>query len=154
MKIKRSLALILALLMCVTVFAGCDDGNKTPGSDSPSNTSADDPLFGEDNVSLKVWAPTDAVDVFKKLCDDFIAKYPEKTIAIEVIPQSESNATTILATDPEASADVFGIASDQLATCINSDLISPVYEGAIESVKSENSEGAVKAATINDTLYA
>lgn len=155
MKIKRILALILALLMCATVFVGCGggEGDDTSGAAS-TNAATDDPLFGEDNVTLTVWAPAEAQDAFKKLCDDFVAKYPDKKITVEVVPQGENDAATMLLNDPEAGADVLGIASDQLNKMVNADAIAPVYDGAIEAVKSENSEGAVAAATMNDTLYA
>lgn len=156
MKIKRVLALVLALLLCVSVFAGCSgsESGSSSKADDTSSAANDDPLYGEDNVTLKVWAPAEAQAVFQKSCDAFIAKYPDKKIKIEVVAQGENDSATNLLGDPEAAADVLGIASDQLDKCLRADALAPVYEGAIESVKSENAQGAVDAATVDGTLYA
>ena len=150
---KRILALVLAVMLMATLFVGCggsgDNGSTTSGS-------SDDPFYGEDNISLKVWAPDAAVALTQKQCDAFKALYPNKTISIEVIAQGESDAATNLLNDPSAAADVFGFACDQLNKLEKAGVLSPVsdypeYEAA---VKARDSEESIAAATLNGKLLA
>lgn len=152
---KRILALILAVMLMATLFVGCG-GSSDQGNTNTSGSSNDDPFYGEDNITLKVWAPDAAVELTQKQCDEFIAQYPNKTISIEVVAQGESDAATNLLNDPSAAADVFGFACDQLNKLEKAGVLSPVsdypeYEAA---VKSRDSEESIAAATINGKLLA
>ena len=163
---KKILAVLLAGMMAVTAFAGCDSGstessNSGSGSESGSSDSVevkddivDESVFGdEDNISLKVWAPDKAVPLVKQQVEDFKKAYPGKTFTkIEVVAQSESDAGTQLLNDASVAADVFGFASDQLNKLVDAKVIAEV--AFTDHVSEENTEETVKAGTINDTLYA
>ena len=148
---KRILALIVAVLMLATVFVGC--GTDTDKGATASNADTD-PFHGEDNITLKVWAPNEAVETFQAQCDDFIAMYPDKTISIEVVAQGEADAATNLLNDPDAAADVFGFVCNNLNKLYNAGVITPVYDEFKEDVTKRNSEESVNAATLDDTLLA
>lgn len=144
---KRIFALILAVLMMATVFVGCDkteDGGKTAAT----------ALEPEAGATLKVWAPDAALDVFKAQCDAFIAQYPDAGITIEVVAQGEGDAAANLLNDPEAAADVFSFACDQLNRLKDANVIMPVNTSLAEDVKARNSEKSLQAATLDDTLLA
>ena len=158
---KRILALVVAVLMLATIFVGCGGGGSTSESAAPAgsdgaNTPASngDLFYGEDNITLKVWAPDAAVTLTKTMCDDFIAQYPDKSISIEVVAQGESDAATQLLNDPEAAADVFGFACDQLNKLNDAGVIFPVYPDYIDAVTADNSQESINAATLDGTLLA
>ena len=143
---KRIFALILAVIMMATVFVGCD---KTEEGGAAATA-----LEPEAGASLKVWAPDAALDVFKAQCDAFIAQYPDAGIKIEVVAQGEGDAATNLLNDPEAAADVFSFACDQLNRLNDANVIMPVNTTLAQDVTARNSAESIGAATLNDTLLA
>lgn len=152
---KRILALILAVLMMATLFVGCDGGDE--GGSATGGATALEPEAG---ATLKVWAPDAALDVFKGQCDAFIAQYPDAGIKIEVVAQGEGDAATNLLNDPEAAADVFSFACDQLNRLNDAGVIMPVNTTLAADVTARNSEASIVAATLplagtdTDTLLA
>ena len=56
---KKILALLLAVMMLASVLVACNGGNtNNNNSGNAGDTSNGDPFYGEDNISLLVWAPT------------------------------------------------------------------------------------------------
>lgn len=159
---KKILAILLAGMMAVTAFAGCGEGqSESSGSGSGGGGSievkddlVDESVFGdEDNISLKVWAPDKAVALVKQQVEEFKKAYPGKTFTkIEVVAQGEGDAVTQLLNDANAAADVFSFASDQLNKAIDAKVIARC--AFKDYVSDENVEDTVKAATIDDQLYA
>ena len=154
---KKLLALVLAVLMLASVLAACGGGSDTPKTnDTPAsdggNTAVDDPFYGEDDITLLVWAADKAVDLTKKLCDDFIAAYPDKKISIEVQVQGEGDAAANILNDADAAADVFSFACDQLNRLCRANALAPVFD--VADIKARNSEASINAATIDGELYA
>ena len=156
---KKLIALLLAVLMLASILVACgggsSDSGKTDngGSDTPAgNDTVDDPFYGEDDIKLLVWAADKAVDVTKTLCNDFIAKYPDKKISIEVQVQGEGDAAANILNDADAAADVFSFACDQLNRLSRANALAPVFD--VADVKARNSEASVNAATIDGELYA
>jgi arabinogalactan oligomer/maltooligosaccharide transport system substrate-binding protein len=168
MKMKRILAVLLASMLTATALVGCggsssssSSGSNDSSSTSDANTSTDSSLdngvvdvsdFGdEDNITLKVWAPDAAVEITQKQCDDFVALYPDKTINISVVAQTEAQAGTQAQTDPSTAADVFGFACDQLDNLVTAKVISEaVYAPEVEAA---NSAESVEAGKVDGTLY-
>ncbi|MBQ3417731.1 MAG: extracellular solute-binding protein [Ruminococcus sp.] len=151
---KKILALVLALLMVATIFAACGGGTTTTTSDDTGTATGGDPFGGEDNITLKVWAPEKAKDLTEKQCADFIALYPDKTISIEVVAQGEGDAASALLNDPDTAADVFSFPVDQLNKLVRAGVIAEVFPEYLDDVKARNSEFTVDAATVNGTTWA
>lgn len=149
---KRILALVLAVLMMAAIFVGCGGGSTTDTDTSGSGDT--DPFGGEDNITLKVWAPEKAKDLCEQQCQAFIEQYPDKTISIEVVAQGEGDAASALLNDPDTAADVFSFPSDQLNKLVNAGVIAPVFDEYLDDVTSRNSVESVAAGTIDDTLWA
>jgi len=161
---KKLIALLLAVMMIASVLAACGDnsnsGSKTdsaPASKADTTSSADaptseDPFYGEDNISLTVWAADKAIDLTNQLCDEFKAQYPDKKITIKVQVQGEGDAAAQVLNDKDAAADVFSFACDQLTRLLNSNALAPVFE--TEDVIARNTEASVAAATVDGVLYA
>lgn len=153
---KKFVALVLAVLMMASVLVACGGGNKggeatktdTPKGDTP----AAETLDIEDGAKLLVWSADKAVDLTKKLCEDFKAEHADKNIEIEVQVQGEDAAATQLLKDPDAAADVFSFASDQLSRLLKADSLAPVFSA--EDVIARNSEDSVTVATVDGELMA
>ncbi len=165
---KRVLGVILSGLMVATVFAGCQ---PTSGDQDPTEapTGSSDPttpaitsytvdevmadaaiaMGDEDNVTLKVWAPQAAQEVFQAQIDAFIKNFEDqgKTITIELAAMGEGDAATNLTTDPEAAADVLGFASDQGLALYKDQYLLPVRLNFVEPIKETHLAGAVDTAT-------
>lgn len=176
-KTKKIAGVMLAAAMIVTAFAGCsDDGGETGGSSSSGGTSsatteieavtvdemlADPELAlgteGKDSeVSLKVWAPADALDVFQAQCDAFAKNFKDqgRDIKIEVVQQGESDAAAILMSDPNAAADVFGFVSDNASKLYPGGYVAPVRTQYAKAIEDSNIEGALSVAKSDDKLVA
>ena len=170
---KRILCLILAVLMMASIFVGCskpaekkEEGNKggTTANDKAapvelqmSDSDAEAAIEGylpEDGAELLVWAPEKAVALTQKMCNEFIAEYPDKNIKITVKAQGEAEAATAIKNDPDSAADVFGFAADQLNGLVNSMALKPVSPIFWNKVVSENTAGSVEAAAFDGKLYA
>lgn len=153
MKIKKILAAMLATVMLGSAFVGCapSGGSDTTTTTAPAADDSD-PFRGEDNIKLTVWSPDKAVSLFKKQCENFIKKYPEKKITIDVKIQGEADAAAAIQNDPEAGADVFGFACNQLNDLVNTQIINNVFDP--EEVIANNSESSIQASTIDGKLYA
>lgn len=146
---KKILALLLAVMMLASVLVACNGGNtNNNNSGNAGNTSNSDPFYGEDNISLLVWAPDNAVSLTKQLCDDFIAKYPDKTITIDVQAQGEADAAAQMLNDLDKAADVFGFVCNNINKLQQGNALAPVVDDYLEDVKSRNTEFAVSTGTL------
>jgi len=163
---KRLGCIILAVLLCVSLLAGCGGGNASSngGSSNGSGGSGgsvsggkvDEKMFGDEtNIELKVWAPDKGVSLAKEQIETFKKMYPNiKFKKIEVVAQGEGEAATQMVNDPNKAADVFSFPSDQLNKLDSAKCLSPVSKTFVEDVTNSNDESTVKAATLKDTLYA
>lgn len=168
-KTKRVAGILLAATMIATAFAGCGnnggDGSSSAASGSDSATSkteakavtVDEMLADADyalsdegkdsEVTLKVWAPSDALEIFQKQCDDFAANFSDRKIKIEVVAQGESDAAANLMNDPEAAADVFGFVSDHASKLYPGGYVAPVRTDYAAAIQETNLQGALDVAT-------
>ncbi|MBE6738449.1 MAG: hypothetical protein E7566_07365 [Ruminococcaceae bacterium] len=179
MKTRRILALLMAVLMLIGCLAACggkgddkgskdDNGTTTTvagGSNGGEETAVTDwtadiaklgaaiqQEAGGNTISLKVWGPEAAQDVFKKQTADFAELFKDYAdIQIEVKVQGEDTATTAVQNDPESAADVFGFASDHLELLYSANLAEVIFP---DDVKNNNTEPSIKGAQKNGTLYA
>jgi arabinogalactan oligomer/maltooligosaccharide transport system substrate-binding protein len=177
-KIKKFAGVMLAAAMIVASFAGCggnteEGGQTSSGGDSTQATqptvdaiSVDDMLKDPDfalgtegkdsEATLKVWAPSDALDVFQAQCDAFAKNFNEqgRKIKIEVVQQGEADSAANLMNDPEAAADVFGFVSDNASKLYPGGYVAPVRTQYAKSIEESNLEGALSVAKSDDQLVA
>lgn len=168
---KKILAILLAGMMTATALVGCggsDSSSKADDSSKSDNGSSDtakiegsivdDSYFGDEGtesnpVTLKVWAPDAAVNLVKEQIEAFKKAYPNRNFKeITVVAQGENDAATNMLNDATTAADVFSFPSDQLNKLVDAGVISEV--AFKDAVTEANAEETVKAATLNDKLYA
>ena len=176
-KTKKIAGVMLAAAMIVTAFAGCGgNGDETTGGDTGSKTDATQAAVeaitveemmadaelalgteGVDSeVTLKVWAPSDALDVFQAQCDAFAKNFTDqgRKIKIEVVQQGESDAAANLMSDPDAAADVFGFVSDHASKLYPGGYVAPVRTQYAKAIEESNLEGALNVAKSDEQLVA
>jgi arabinogalactan oligomer/maltooligosaccharide transport system substrate-binding protein len=169
---KKILALLLATLMMVGVFAGCGETSTTTSDSNDSSASGSDSstttvtstnfddvvtsdMFGdEEGAKLKVWGPDAYAKLLKKQCAAFTEKFKDQNITITVVAQGEDTSATQIMQDPDAGADVFGLASDKLNQLYDSGVIAPVATTFANVIKETDLENAVEVSTLEDQLYA
>ena len=136
---KKYLALVLALVMCVGLFAACDNGADTTS----------------EQYDIKVWVATDLVDLTKQQIDEFNATNEFGiTFNATIEAAGEGDVAGNMTTDVENGADLFGFASDQMARLIQAGALAKLGNAAAEFVKNNNDAGSVEAVTSGDYLYA
>jgi arabinogalactan oligomer/maltooligosaccharide transport system substrate-binding protein len=178
-KTKKIAGVALAAAMVVTAFAGCGGGSDNSSSGSGSSSGAGssasskqevkaitvdemlkdaDLALGDEGkneqVSLKVWAPSDALETFQEQCKAFTDNFSDRKIKIEVVAQGESDAAANVMNDPSAAADVFGYVSDQASKLYPGGYVSPVRAQYAAAIKETNLQGAIDVATHENNLVA
>lgn len=175
MKLKRILAMLLALVMVFALVAcsgkddekktadtGANSTEKTPADtkkdETPSETKKDEPAPApEDTYELAVhmWVPDAAVELTKKQIEDFNAS---NEWGIHVTPTidalSEADAATQVLNDVGTAADMYFFAQDQFARLVRGGALAPVPEDMVATIAAENNASVVAAGKSGDTQYA
>ena len=160
---KKLLAALLATGLVVTALTGCGSSPaEEPSQGGQSNANGgSDPVEAlitatSGTVDLSVWAAEEDQDMVKGWCDAFANLYPDVTFNFSVGVQSESTAKDTILTDPEAAADVFSFAGDQLQDLVSAGALQPVaiHADEVKERVGGAASGAVEAASVNGTLYA
>ncbi|MCL2662565.1 MAG: extracellular solute-binding protein [Oscillospiraceae bacterium] len=168
MKKALSILLILALI-CVPLVACADTdtpsgtppagGGDTPpaggGDDTPPAGGGDTPpAGGGDTVTLTLWGGEEDQAMLRERADAFIAAHAdEATIVINIGVESESTAKDTILTDPQAAADVFTFADDQIMELYMAGALQPVLLNT-DDIKARNVASSVSAASVDGTLVA
>lgn len=141
-KRKRLLAALLAALLLLGL-AGC----ATTGGDSD-----------REKVRLMVWSPSedqskDSGEWLQTCCNNFAAQHPEWDITFVYGVADEATASDAVAQDPEASADVFMYANDNITTMTDAGALAKIGGKYAEEVIVTNSDALVDSVTLNGYLY-
>lgn len=168
MKTRKILALLMAVLMLVGCMAACGgdgDTTDTTGASQEETGSAwtADMIaqYGEaikteaagNTVTLKVWAPEAAQDVFKEQVAQFTEMFKDyANIQVEVAVQGENDAAAAVLNDAKSAADVFGFPSDQIDKLYNANTLAKVLFA--DDVTAANTAATVAAASKGGELYA
>ncbi|MDY3887947.1 MAG: extracellular solute-binding protein [Agathobacter sp.] len=162
---KKALSLLLVSAMAATMFAGCGEkpaednaqtpaGTEAPAGDAVSEETEEVKLISDDPNGINIWVADNAVDFTQKLADQYLADNGITTYKAYVFAVGEGDAAGKMITDVQGGADIYGFAQDQLARLVAAQAIMPVTPDSQAIVAETNDAGAVKAATIGDTLYA
>ena len=158
---KKILALLLAVLMVASLAAcgGKDDKDSTNSSTLPGGVTIDTsklPGGSEDDpveITLKVWGPTEDIGEGQWLTTQLAAfekAHPEYIITWEVEVCSEADAKTMVTKDPEAAADVFMFANDQLGDLLNAGALAKLGGTYKDQVNNDNSKLVAQTVTFTD----
>jgi arabinogalactan oligomer/maltooligosaccharide transport system substrate-binding protein len=152
MNSKKIFATAVSCAMAATMLAGC--GSSSSSSTSSTTSSSDESI----TATITVWGPQEdqSEDNGKWLqteCENFAEEHPNWDLTFEYGTCSEGDAGTNVSKDPEAAADVYMFASDQIGTLVDANGISKLGGSTLEQVQSQNSEAFVNAVTYDDAVY-
>ena len=138
---KKIIAMLLACMMIVSLFAAC-----APADNGPAEA---------EKVTLTVWGPSEDQDPatgkwLQTMCEKFDEDHPEWEITFEYGVCGENDAATKVTNDVSAAADVFMYASDQLGTLMNSQALAQFGGANLDAIKANNSDAMVNTVTYTD----
>ena len=162
---KKTLALILALIMMLSLAACGGDGSKEPDNsgntpstptDTPS-TPTDTPSTSDgektevQDVTLKIWTASEELEPMKKMGESFAAAHPEYNLTFDISEMGIDEANANLKTDADSAADIFQLASGGVPELTQKGLLLPIgYE--LDSLRELYPAGAISAVTAEDGL--
>lgn len=158
---KKIIALLLACMMVVGLFAACGEGKTTPTNAPAQNNDATKPAATEaqaeaepEEITLTVWGPQeDQVDensFLQVACAKFAEQHPEWKITWSFGVSSEGDAGKNVSQDPSAAADVYMFANDQLGTLIQANAIAQLGGKYLDAVVADNSDSMIASVTSTD----
>lgn len=151
---KRLLSAVLAGIFAVSMLGGCASERALPqGTTETTQGTVKETNTSNGTVKLRVWAEESTYEALNKMIDSFKEQYKgQATFDITLEQNADSETRDNVLGDVHKAADVFILADDQVASMAAGGALYPVPNA--DEVKKANVEGAVDAATINDTLYA
>ena len=164
---KKTIALLLACMMVIGLFAACAGGETTDptGGNEGGNQGNQGNQGGEDvtpvDITLKVWGPQEdqtaqdgqTTSFLEAACAAFDEAHPEWNITWVFEVCAEGDAGTMVTKDPSAAADVYAFANDQLGTLMQANAIAKLGGATLEQVQAENSATMIQSVTSGDGVY-
>jgi arabinogalactan oligomer/maltooligosaccharide transport system substrate-binding protein len=167
MKMSKILALILALLMVVSMFAACSNNttDETKGNDETTDKTDDNKgtekpagttneLAGTYDITMWVSEKEGVADQFKAQIADFMKDNPGIVINASIEGVAEGDAGSKVVADVATAPDIYCFAQDQLARLVQASALAKPGKKAAENIKANNDAGSVAAATVAGELYA
>ena len=154
---RRNVLSAVSAVTAAGILTACGGGAASSAASqsaaaAPSEASSAAESWGD--VKLTMWGAEEDQTMLREMADAFIAENADKgNITIDIGVQSESSAKDTVLADPEAAADVFAFADDQLNELVAAGALQEVLLNP-DDVKSRNLAGSVNAATMNGKLYA
>ena len=155
---KKTLALILALIMMLSLAACGGDGSKEPdNSGNTPSTPTDTPSTSDgektevQDVTLKIWTASEELELMKKMGESFAAAHPEYNLTFDISDMGIDEANANLKTDADSAADIFQLASGGVPELTQKGLLLPIgYE--LDSLRELYPANAISAVTAEDGL--
>lgn len=140
-KVRKVLCALLTAGLTAVCFSGCvNEAVATGGTAAEA-------------VRLTVWGAEEDRELLSEITESFETEYGSlANFNITFKAQSESGCKDAFLDDPQAGADVFAFADDQLSALAAAGILMPIENS--EQIRAENLSSAVKAASVNNVLYA
>ena len=156
---KKILAIALALLMVLGLFAACGPKDPTQpqqgGNNDPKPSTGDEnPLAGTYDVTLWVSELDGVAALTQEQIDAFEAANPGIVINASIEGVTEADAGSKVIADVASAPDIYCFAQDQLARLVQAAALAQPGTQAAANIKEANDAGSVAAATVAGTLYA
>lgn len=147
MKSKKLMSAGISALMGLSLLAGCSSASS--GSASAA---------AEGPVKLTVWTPSeDQSDELGNWLDKELAAFQEAhpewqlEFVKEVCPEGEVKDK--LSKDPEAGADVFILANDNIPMLIENGAIARLGGAALDQINQQNSQTTINTVSVGEGVY-
>ena len=153
---RRNFLAVMGAVAAAGALTACGGSSASTAASSAaaSSTAASSAAESWGDVKLTMWGAEEDQTMLREMADAFIEQNADKgNVTIDIGVQSEAQAKDTVLADPEAAADVFAFADDQLNELVNAGALQEVLLNP-DDIKSRNLAGSVEAATLNDKLYA
>lgn len=147
---KRILSCMLVCAALLPALAGCGKNKNNAGDTGSGNSSSG----AQTEVTLRVWGSQDDQAMLRGMCEAFAAANPDKKYTFAYGVVGEGDAKKMFLDDPDAAADVFHFANDQIGDLVAAGALAQIGGAYKEAVERENGAGSVEAATVDGKLYA
>ena len=144
---KKLLAFLLAVLMVLSLVA-CGGGSSSTengnegGSEPASDPKAKDP---DDDGIIRVWVGEESAEFYQKICDQYVADHPDFGYQIVVKGMDTGSVAGTISQDPQAAADIFTVAHDNIGKLASTMCAKPFTDQAlIDQVLAENPDSFKK----------
>ncbi len=104
-------------------------------------------------VRLTLWGPTEQQKMLGEMVEQFKRENTGTRYEITLAVVSEADAYKTIGTDVSAGADVYAFANDQIGNLYRAGALAQIGGKNLETMKAENSEGAVNAAHLFGGYY-
>ena len=149
--IQKVLALALALATLGGALTACGPSGDAGGENGGQSG-------GQSTVTLTIWGAQEDQQMLKEMCDAYAKENTDKTYKFNFGVLGEGNSSDKILNDVEAGPDIFNFPSDRINTFYAAGALARIGGDIETTVKAENAEGAVDAATVKvngeDHLYA
>lgn len=174
-KMKKLLALLMVSLMVIGSLAACGSNNNNTPTDGGNQTATDAPKATDapaatdaptepdtsaepEKITLKVWGSQEDQNdengkMLQTMCENFNALHPEWDITFEYAVCGVDVAKDEALKDPEAAADVFAFAGDQIGELVQAEILMPITKG-VEDIASHLPQPGLDAAEYDGYYYA
>ena len=144
---RKKLAVLIVGIMGALILGGCGGTEQ--------NVSKEGDV---ENIRLMVWAPSgdqskDKGEWLQTCCNAFAEQHPEYNIQFVYGVADEATAASQVAQDPEASADVFMYANDNLPVLTDAQAAAKFGGIYAEQIIEMNSEAVVNSVTSGGFIY-
>ena len=146
---KKILALVLAMALCLGLFAACNSGNNTT-----TPTGGDDSLAGTYEVTLWVSELTGVAELTQQQIKAFEAANPGVKINASIEGVTEADAASKVVADVATAPDIYCFAQDQLVRLVQAEALAKPGKAAAEALKAANDASSLSAASVAGELYA
>ena len=138
---KQTVSIIVSIMLLLAALCSCTK-NTTADDDGKTKT---------DSAVLKVWTTSDRLETTKQTVEAFKEKNESKNWNVTVTAVDDVKKKMI--DDPSEVADVFCLSSEDFNDLYKSGSLCKIEDNDT-AVKIRNTEGSVKVATANKSLYA
>ena len=150
---KKIIALLLACLMVVGLFAAC-----APSNSDSSNPPANDSDTEVQDVALTVWGPQAELGEnndgwLPEWCEKFNEAHPEWNITFTYEVCSEGDAGTNVTKDPSVAGDIYFFANDQIGVLLQAEAIARLGGDTLAQVQADNTAEIVASVTSGEGVY-
>lgn len=155
MKSNKILASGLSTLLGITMLAGCSSGApETGGTNSGGSGSGSAPT----PITITVWTPSedqsaDNGNWLDKELTAFKEAHPEWDLTINTGVSPEGDTLKNIQTDPEAAADVFMYANDQIPSMLSINALARLGGATLEQVQKQSSSTTLNTVSYNGGVY-
>ena len=146
---KKLITLGLSAMMSVSLLAGCS--SNTPQGTGTSTTEGEE-------IVLTVWTPSedqanDSGNWLDKELTAFKEAHPEWNITFKTGVCPEGDALKTIQTDPEAAADVFMFANDQIPDLLTAGALARFGGSTLEQIQKQSSQTTLNTVSYNGGVY-